>query len=135
MDFVSMIFAFALKNPQATNQILQSYSQPGQVEQAQLNSSLADFAQQALQCYHPSARFRGVDVLASSWPEQAKYGAQESLVIRIYLQGWSGTPYQMTLVAMAKDGHYRSFVLHEDTMVRYNQRCRLERWTAAQSQD
>ena len=126
-----MILAFALKNPQATNQAFSAYNAPGQVDAAQLQSSLADFAQEALTCYYPTARFRGVDVLGAPWQEQAKFGAEGSVVMRINLAGWSGTEYQMIVAGMVKGSAYRAFVLQENTAVPYNKKCQLERWTAA----
>lgn len=128
MDPVSIILAFALKNPQVTNQAFNAYNTPGQVDAAQLQSSLADFAQEALTCYHPSARFRGVDVLGAPWREQSKFGADGSVVMRINLAGLSGSEYQMIVAGMVKGGAYRAFVIQENTAVPYNKRCQLERW-------
>lgn len=128
MDPVSMILAFALKNPQAANQAISAYTTPGPIDAAQLQSSLADFAQEALTCYHPSARFRGVDVLGAPWREQSKFGAEGSVVMRISLAGLSGTEYQMIVAGMVKGSAYRAFVLQENTVVPYNKRCQLEHW-------
>lgn len=125
-----MILAYALKNPQATNEVLETYRRPGTVDAAQLSASLADFAQQTVGCYHPSARFRGVEVLAAPWSEQAKFGAAGSLVMRIYMTGLSGSVYQMIVAGMAKERAYRAFVISENTLVPYNKRCQLERWVA-----
>ena len=135
MDPVSMILAFALKNPQAANDVLNDYKKPGQVDAAQLESSIADFAMETLTCYHKTARFRGVTVLGAPWQEQAKYGADGSVVLRINLQGISGVPYQMIVSAMAKGNSYRTFVLQENTTIPYNKNCSLERWTTASSQN
>ena len=134
MDPVTMILAFAMKNPQATASTLNNYNTPGQVNVAMLESSAADFAMQTLNCYHKSARFRGVDILGAPWREQSKYGANGSVVMRINFSGVSGTPYQMIVAAMAKDHSYRTFVINENTMIPYNKRCSLEYWTAAELQ-
>lgn len=132
MDPVSMIFAFALKNPQATSSAIENYNTPGQVQTARLQQSVADFAMQTVNCYHKSARFRGVEVLGSPWREQYKFGAEQSVVLRISLSGMTGTPYQMVVAAMAKERSYRAFVLNENTLVPYNKNCALESWTAAE---
>ena len=132
MDPVSMILAFALKNPQATASAVENYNAPGQVQVARLQQSVADFAMQTLNCYHKSARFRGVEVLGSPWREQYKFGAEQSVVLRINLSGMTGTTYQMIVAAMAKGRSYRTFVLNENTMVPYNKNCALESWTTAE---
>lgn len=123
-----MIFALAMKNPQATTSAIKNYNAPGRVEAAQLQQSVADFAMQAVKCYHNSARFRGVDVLGSPWPEEKKFGAQKSVVLQINIQGVTGTDYQMIVAAMARDKSYRAFVLQENTRIRYNKNCALEQW-------
>lgn len=133
MDIASMILAFAMQNPQSTSRLLDAYVTPGQINAEQLNGSLADFAQEALTCYHPSARFRGVEVVATPWEEQDKYGAEGSVVMRIRLVGFSGTPYEMLVAAMVKGASYRTFVVDENTLVRYNKKCQLERWTSVSS--
>jgi len=131
MDPISMILSFALSNPQATASAVDNYNTPGQVNRATLHDSIADFATQTLLCYHKSARFRGVDILGAPWREQSKFGAAGSVVMRINFSGLSGTPYQMTVAAMAKSGSYRTFVINENSLIPYNQRCELEQWTAA----
>jgi hypothetical protein len=134
MDPITMILAFAMKNPQVATSTFNNYNTPGQVNAAMLESSAADFAMQALNCYHKSARFRGVDILGAPWKEQSKYGADGSVVMRINFSGVSRTPYQMVVAAMAKDRSYRAFVINENSLIRYNKRCSLEYWTAAESQ-
>jgi hypothetical protein len=130
MDPVSMIFAIAMKNPQATADLAKEYAQPGHVDMQQLKSSVADFAMQTLNCYHKTARFRGVQILSSPWRQQSMYGAQSSVVIRIHFAGVSGTPYQMIVAAMAREDAYRTFVLQENALVPYNKNCELENWAS-----
>ena len=126
-----MILAFALQNPQATTAAIQGYNTPKQVDVARLEQSVADLAMQALSCYHKSARFRGVDILETSWSEQYKYGADSAIVIRINFTGITGTPYKMVVAAMAKEKSYRTYVIGENTVIKYNKQCSLEYWTAA----
>lgn len=57
------------------------------------------------------------------------YGAQGSVVIRINFTGLSSTPYQMVVAAMVKDRAFRTFVIDENSLVRYNRNCALENWT------
>lgn len=133
MDPVSLILAFALKNPQTTGQALAEANRPGVVDRAQLNSSLIDFARQTLKCYHKSARFVDANVLGSPWVNQHKYGAQGSVVMRINFQGaFTGTTYEMVVAAMAKEGAFRTAVLRDNAMVPYSAKCELEEWVAAQ---
>ena len=129
MDPVVMILSFALKNPQFAERA-KDIVEPGQVDVAKLNASAADFAMQTLNCYHHSARFRGVDIIESPWPGDKKYGADASVVMRIHLMGVSGTAYQMIVAAMAKGHSYRTFVIDENTMISYNRKCPLEYWTS-----
>lgn len=129
-----MILAFALKNPQATVGTVNNYNTPGEINGALLEGSAADFAMQTLNCYHKSARFRGVDILGAPWREQAKYGAEGSVVMRIRFSGMTGTVYQMVVAAMAKGHSYRTFVINETSMIPYNKRCALEYWTATDTQ-
>lgn len=124
-----MIFSFALKNPQVTASAIENYNTPGQVQTEKLRQSAADFAMQTLNCYHKSARFRGVEVIGSPWQGQDKFGAEQSLIMRINLAGITGTSYQMIVAAMAKGRSYRTFVLSENTIVPYNKNCSLESWT------
>lgn len=128
-----LFLAFALQNPDVTAKAIDKYSAPGRVDIAQLQSSVADFAIQALNCYHHSARFRGVDIIGGPWPEQAKFGAQGSVVLRVYLTGGlSGSNYEMILAAMAKPDSYRAFVINENTAIPYSKNCELEHWVSAQ---
>lgn len=135
MDPVSMILALAMKNPQATANMVDKYNGPGQVDNAKLHSSAADFAMQTLSCYHKSARFRGVDLLGAPWPQQNKYGADGSVVMRISFSGLSGASYQMIVAAMTKGQSYRTFVIAENSTLPYNKKCLLEYWTAAEKTD
>jgi hypothetical protein len=133
MDPASLILAYALKNPQFTGQALAEATRPGTVDSAQLNSSLIDFARQTLKCYHKTARFVDADVLGSPWGQQYKYGAQSSVVMRITFQGgFTGSPYEMVVAAMAKEGAFRTAVLRDNAMVAYNANCALEEWVASQ---
>ena|SRR6218665_226007 len=132
MDPISIILALALKNPQATGQALSEANRPGEVDAAQLNSSLIDFSRQTLHCYHKTAQFIDADVVGSPWQNQYKYGAQSSVVIRITFRGaFTGDPYQMVVAAMAKEGAFRTAVLQDTAMIAYNKNCALEQWVAS----
>jgi hypothetical protein len=132
MDPVSMILAFALKNPQATANTLNEVDRPGQVDATQLNSSLIDFARQTLKCYHKTARFVDADAVGGPWQNQAKYGAKASVLLSIKFQGgFTGTPYEMVVAAMVKEGAYRTAVLRDSAIIPYNDKCALEEWVQA----
>lgn len=128
-----IFLTLALQNPALTADTLNKSMAPGQVDSTQLQSSVADFAMQAVNCYHHTARFRGVDILGAPWREQAKFGAAASVVLRVQLAGVSGNNYEMILAAMAKGESYRAFVINETTMVPYSKNCELEHWTSASS--
>ncbi|WP_343725757.1 hypothetical protein [Herbaspirillum huttiense] len=131
MDPVSMILALALQHPEVATRAANTYNTPGQIDSTKLEVSIADFAMQTLNCYHRTARFRGVDVVAVPWAEQSKFGAQASAVLRITFTGLSNQPYQMIVAAMANQRNYRTFVIGENSLVPYNKRCALENWTFA----
>lgn len=131
MDPVSMILALALQHPEVATQAANAYNSPGQIDRSKIEVSLADFAMQTLNCYHHSARFRGVSVLAAPWSEQSKFGAQASAVLRITFTGMSNQPYQIVVAEMANQRNYRTFVIGENSIIPYNKRCTLENWTAA----
>lgn len=129
-----LFLALALQNPALTADTLNKSMAPGQVDATQLQSSVADFAMQVVNCYHHTARFRGVDILGAPWREQAKFGATASVVLRVHLAGMSGvTKYEMIIAAMAKEDQYRSFVIDDSTITPYNKNCELEHWTSASS--
>lgn len=86
---------------------------------------------QALSCYHKSARFRGVSILGAPWRQQATFGAQNSVDMRINFLGVSGTQYQMVIAAMSRDQAYRTFVIQKNSLVPYNRHCALDSWTDA----
>lgn len=124
-----MILAFALKNPQAAANTLAEVDRPGQVDTAQLNSSLIDFARQTLKCYHKTARFVDADAVGGPWPNQAKYGAKGSVILSIKFQGgFTRSSYEMVVAAMAKDGAYRTAVLSDTAAIAYNDKCELQEW-------
>lgn len=131
MDPISLIFTLAMQNPGTTLDAVDRLNRPGQVSPAQLESSVADFAREVVNCYHRSARFAGVEVLGSPWPAQHLYGAEKSGVLRVHFVGISGTRYFMDVAAMTKDRRYRTAVIGENAVIPYNKNCALERWVQA----
>ena len=132
MDPATMIIAFALKNPQAVADTINEVDRPGEVDAAQLSSSLIDFARQTLKCYHRTARFVDADAIGGPWQQQAKYGAEASVLLSIKFQGgFTGSPYEMIVAAMAKKGAYRTAVLRDSAVIAYNDKCELEQWVQA----
>ncbi|TCV86641.1 hypothetical protein [Sulfurirhabdus autotrophica] len=135
MDPITMILTLALKNPQVTSDTLKNFSTPGEIKVEQMQSSAADFARETLKCYHKSARFLGMNVLGTQWQGQSQYAAQSSILMRIYFSGISGTGYQMTVAAMAKENMYRTAVLQDTALIPYNKNCALEYWVTAEAQN
>lgn len=129
MNTAALILQLALQSPQLVTDAVDQLTAPGQVQTAELNRSLADFAMQTLSCYHQSARFRGVDLIGRQWSQQYKYGAQHAIVLRIHFEGMSGMPYQMIVAGMANGSSARTAVIRENTVISYNRHCQLERWT------
>lgn len=124
-----MILAFALKNPQVAVSTLNDMDRPGQVDAGLLSSSLIDFARQTLRCYHKTARFVDAVEIGGPWQYQAKYGAKASVLLSIKFQGgFTGSPYEMVVAAMAKDGAYRTVVLRDSAAIAFNDKCALEEW-------
>lgn len=133
MDPVSMILAFALKNPQATTQSLSEMNRPGEVNVLQLQSSMIDFARQTLKCYHKTARFIDADVLGTPWKYHYKYGATNSVVMKVTFQGaLTGGAYEMVVAAMSKEGAFRTAILQDTAMIPSNKNCAMEEWVSIQ---
>ncbi|WP_120809814.1 hypothetical protein [Vogesella indigofera] len=130
MDAAILLLQLISQNPQLIPDAAEQYRSPGQVQVAELNGSLADFAMQSLTCYHKTARFRGVDLLGHQWNQQYKYGAEQSIIFRVYFEGMSGTPYQMIVAGMKSGSRVRTAVIRENTVIPYNRHCELEQWTA-----
>lgn len=129
MDPISMILAFALKNPQATTQGLIEINRPGTVDVSQLQSSMIDFARQTLKCYHKTARFIDADVLGAPWKYHYKYGANNSVVMKITFQGaFTSNPYEMVIAAMSKEGAFRTAIIQDTAMITSNKNCAMEEW-------
>lgn len=128
MDPVSLILAVALQNPDSVAGAANAYSAPGQVDTARLTESLADFAIQTLKCYHKTAHFRNVEVIGTQWPEQSKFGAEKTVLLRIDFTGVTGSKYQMAVAAMTKGASFRTFVVRENSLIQYNKNCSLEYW-------
>ena len=126
MDPISLILTMAIRNPQATGAAMEKMARPGTVNAAQLETSAADFAREVVNCYHHSARFSGLEVLGGPWQGQMQYGADNSIVMRIYFTGVSGSRYQMVVAAMSKGRQYRTALLQENAMIPYNKNCALE---------
>ena len=119
-----------MANPNMVTDGVNKYNQPGSINAAQMQESLADASMGVLQCYHKTGRFRGVDTLSSHWNRQDQYGAEQSEIIKIYFNGVSGLPYQMIVAVMKKKNSVRTFVIDENTTIPYNKRCELEHWVA-----
>lgn len=123
-----------MRDPNMQNMAHKLY-EPGSINAAQMQESLADASMGILQCYHKTARFRKVDLLATNWNRQNQYGAEQSDIIKIYFEGKSGLPYEMIVALMRKENSIRAAVIDENTMImnRYNKDCALERWATGNS--
>jgi hypothetical protein len=131
MDPVSIALSLLMKNPQAAGDMAQRAMAPGNVQVERMRESVADLGRGVLTCYHKTARFRSVDVLAQPWNRQGQYGADSSVVLRINYQGMTGQGYGMVVAVMAKDDRVRTAVLGDNAMVPYSKRCELEEWKGA----
>lgn len=131
MDPISLIFTLEMQSPGTTLDAVDCINRPGQVASAQLESSVADFAREVINCFHRSARFSSVEVLGAPWPTQPLYGAEQSSVLRVHFMGISGARYFMDVAAMAKGRQYRTAVIGETSLIKYNKNCALERWVQA----
>ncbi len=131
MDPITTIVTMMMQNPAVLQQGISEFNKPGQVQALSLDASVIDFAQQTLKCYHRTARFVDADVIGGPWPQHEKYGATSSIVMRIkFAGGFTATPYEMIVAAMAKEGAYRAAVLQDNAVVPPNKNCQLTGWVA-----
>jgi hypothetical protein len=77
---------------------------PPQVQHTVSVQSIGEIGEGVLHCYHPSGKFRTVDIIESPWGRGVQYNAAHSALIRI---DWNGaflnTQYVM-VVALVSSG-------------------------------
>ena len=121
---------FALQNPIAAANAVQSAAAPGQVDVQKMTQSVADFAIQTLKCYHKTARFQNVDIIGTNWSRQSQYGASGSVGLRVKYTGISGTSYSMEVILLVKRDQIRTVVASDTALIPYSKQCALEGWVA-----
>ncbi|TFW01519.1 hypothetical protein E4K72_14165 [Oxalobacteraceae bacterium OM1] len=132
MDPVSIALAFFLKNPSLTVSTVDKAMAPRAIDMTKMQESLADLSKEVLLCYHKTARFHAVDVLAVPWTRESQYGAEKSIVLRIHYAGIGAVNrYEMTVAVMGKQDKVRATVVSDSAVIPYNKKCALEDWTGA----
>ncbi|MEY8689435.1 MAG: hypothetical protein AB9M53_06095 [Leptothrix sp. (in: b-proteobacteria)] len=129
MDPVTIALTLLLKNPAQTATTVQNATEPGQIDVAKMQGSLADLSRGVLTCYHKTARFNQVDVLQLPWDRQQQYAADNSAVLKIAYQGVSMARYEMAVAVMTKGNAVRTSVLADNAIIPYSKKCKLEEWT------
>jgi hypothetical protein len=131
MDPISIIFAFAMKNPEMAASIAKSTTKPAVVDASKLQMSFADMSKEILKCYHKSARYDVADVVQAPWSRQSQYAAEKSAVVKISFSGMSGSRYEMYVAVMKQGEKFRTAVIQENTVIPYSKKCSFEEWTEA----
>jgi len=86
-----------------------------------------------LHCYHPTGKFRTVDLLQTPWSRGVQYKATHSALMRIdWNGGFLGTPYVMLVALVERDGMVHAVVQADNAKVPRNPRCSLDQWVATQ---
>lgn len=103
-----------------------------QVKQVQSVQSIGEVGGGVLHCYHPSGKFRTVDVIQSPWARGPQYNAAHAL-IRI---DWNGaflkTQYVMVVALVERDGKIHAVAQGDNDTVPRNPRCELDQWPPTQ---
>lgn len=88
---------------------------------------IAEVAERVIRCYHPTARFKTVDVIEKPWKRQGQYKADASAVLRIR---WEGKLYQYVsdVALLGRGDQVRAVVLDENSTFRASAKCALEDW-------
>ena len=120
--------AFALQNPEVAATTLQRATAPGQIDVQKMGQSVADFAIEALRCYHKTAKFRQVYSVGRNWSRQAQCGAEASVGLRVQYYGISGTPFSMEVILLVKPNQIRTVVASDTALVPHSKQCALENW-------
>lgn len=106
---------------------------PPQVQQTQSVQSIGEIGEGVLHCYHPTGKFRTVDVIQSPWMRGPQYKAGHSALIRI---DWNGaflkTRYVMVVALVERDGKIHAVVQGDNAAIPRNPRCGLDQWLPTQ---
>jgi hypothetical protein len=106
---------------------------PTQVPNTVSVESIGEIGEGVLHCYHPSGKFRTVDVIQSPWGRGQQYHAAHSALIRI---DWNGaflnTQYVMVVALVERDRKIHAVVQGDNAQVPRNPRCGLDQWLTVQ---
>ena len=102
---------------------------PHQPPTIQAPASRAEVGELVLHCYHPSGRFRDVNVIQHPWQRGRDYNATESAVLSIDWHGaYLQTPYRLIVAVVIRDHSLKAVVLGDNAMIAPNPRCALNQW-------
>lgn len=97
------------------------------------SQSIAEVGQSILKCYHPSGRFRSVDVMEVPWQRGAQYNTKKSALLRV---NWNGavlqTNYALYVAMIERDGKVLTVIQSDNAAIPPNKNCSLARWTEVQ---
>lgn len=107
---------------------------PHQPPTIQAPQSIAGVGELVLHCYHPSGRFRDVNVVEHPWPRGRDYNATGSAVLSI---DWYGsvlqTHYRLIVAVVTRGNQLKGVVLNDNAVFPPNPACALNRWVEVQS--
>jgi len=97
------------------------------------SQSIAEVGQSILKCYHPSGRFRSVDVMEVPWQRGAQYNTKKSAMLRV---NWNGavlqTNYALYVAMVERDGKVLTVIQSDNATIPPNKNCSLAQWTEVQ---
>jgi hypothetical protein len=106
---------------------------PTQVPNTGSVQSIGEIGEGVLHCYHPSGKFRTVDIVQYPWDRGPQYNATHSALMRI---DWNGavlnTRYVMVVALVERDGKIHAVVQEDNATIPQNRRCGLDQWLAVQ---
>lgn len=129
---ISGFITWSAANPDALSRGMAAYKAGPSVDTTRFEA-FADMSQQILRCYHPTARYRDAKLVEAPWREQHQYNATSSSVIEIRYVGLSNATYSMVVGLVGRNGEVRTTVVSDSAKIRASARCRLEDWTAVES--
>lgn len=98
------------------------------IAQVEKDPRFAAFAKGALNCYHPTARYRAASIVQRPWQRQAQYGAKGSAVVSIEYVGVSNANYTIAVGVLTKPGAVKTVIRTDTAKVHAYENCELNDW-------
>jgi hypothetical protein len=122
---------FLLSDPSklsALNSAYENAAKPGTVEVSKLKTSLSDFSEQVIHCYHKTASFDSVKSINSPYSDADSWGANRSAVIEINYRGKTGMKYKMSTALLVRNDEIRTLIISDTAIIPASKKCELNNW-------